>query len=479
MSVFSRRRAATRLGRYWNARVRGAERQELVRLSMGIDHELLEQIEVVHRGHDLQAPDPQFVTRLEHDLLRALSNPASRAAEPTRWVGASRNRSIPDPRRSALPERGFAPSTGRRLGVWAVTAVVVLLVLVVGLAGVFDDPEPQTLPFRAVDPNTPVAMTPVPTLPPREVDSLNGIAEPLWVASDTGSGTLEYPGFTNVDPEGRIWVADGSTNSFVIYAPDGSYLETWGADGSGPGQFAFKDHFDLGDVAFAPDGRFYVADPGNRRVQVFDADRQPLFQFGDAGDGSGEGQFLLPTSVAIATDGTILVSDVDRNDVQRFAADGTYLGRFQTPSDPANQFNEAGGITIAPDGTVWVLGNVDAQIHRFDADGTFLNTIGAAWGEPGELFYAWEVAFDADGNAHVANNSLHRITVFALDGTYLADWGAYGTEPGQLSYPGGIAIVGDTAYVTESGTNRIQAFRINLPITPPATPATPGANYAN
>ncbi len=456
MSVFSRRRAATRLGRYWNARVRGADRQALGRLSTGIDHDLLEQIEVVRRGHDLQAPDPQFVARLERDLLRAISNPAPRAEEQTRWVGASRNRSISDPRRSALPEYESAPSIGRRLGVWAVTAVVVLLVLVVGLAGVFDDPEPQTLPFRAVDPNTPVAMTPVPTpvptLSPLVVDSLNGIAEPLWVTSDTGSGTLEHPGFTNIDPEGRIWVVDGVTNTFVIYALDGTYLETWGAAGSGPGQFEFRaDDFDLGDIAFAPDGRFFVADPANRRVQAFDADRQFLFSWGDAGDGSGDGQFLLPASVVVASDGTILVSDVYRNDVQRFGADGTYLGRFETPGSPADQFNEAGSITIAPDGTVWVVGHIDAQIHRFNADGTFLNTIGAALGEPGELFYAWEVAFDADGNAHVANMTLQRITVFAPDGTYLADWGAYGTEPGQLFYPSGISIVGDTAYVTESG----------------------------
>ena len=39
-----------------------------------------------------------------------------------------------------------------------------------------------------------------------------------------------------IDPDGNLWVPDGRNNRFQIFAPDGTFLETWGEPGSAGGQ---------------------------------------------------------------------------------------------------------------------------------------------------------------------------------------------------------------------------------------------------
>ncbi len=304
---------------------------------------------------------------------------------------------------------------------------------------------------------------------------MNGIAQVLWISPDSGPGAIQHPGFVNVAPDGWLWVSNGSTDQIHIYDADGTFLEAWGGPGKEEGQFDFaSSRVDLGDVAFAADGTFYVTDAENRRVQKFDADRQFLLAWGNDGDGWDDGHLVEPSSIAILPDGTILVSDYTRGDIQRFDANGTFLGTF------ANGAHNPGAITLAPDGTVWVTETHGYnRILRFDMHGTLLGTFGARGTGNGEFMEPWEVAFDAAGHAHVADLHNNRIQVFALDGTYLTQWGSAGNQPGQFLGPGAITIDGnDRAYVGELSGSRIQAFQL-LPILVTASPvatATPASD---
>ena len=97
-----------------------------------------------------------------------------------------------------------------------------------------------------------------------------------------------------------------------------------------------------GDVAFyqaaSPvvddEGRIYVLDRGNHRVQVFDPDGELLVTFG--AEGQGPGELARPVSLAIAGD-RILVSDGQNGRVSEFTLDGEHivdrpLDRRQLPS---------------------------------------------------------------------------------------------------------------------------------------------------
>jgi DNA-binding beta-propeller fold protein YncE len=76
------------------------------------------------------------------------------------------------------------------------------------------------------------------------------------------------------DAAGNTYISDGYVNSRVAKVDkDGNWLKSWGEPGSGPGQFNVPH-----SIAADAQGNIYVADRGNRRIQVFDGDGKFLRQ---------------------------------------------------------------------------------------------------------------------------------------------------------------------------------------------------------
>ncbi len=70
------------------------------------------------------------------------------------------------------------------------------------------------------------------------------------------------------DPAGNGYISDGYINSRVAKVDkNGNWIKSWGERGSGPGQFNTPHN-----IAADADGNIYVADRGNRRIQVFDGE---------------------------------------------------------------------------------------------------------------------------------------------------------------------------------------------------------------
>lgn len=95
--------------------------------------------------------------------------------------------------------------------------------------------------------------------------------------------------------------------------------------GSGVGQQAEEMIFPL-SFAPGPDGRIYVLDAGNARIQVFDALGKYLTQWGRKGSGEGDFDFgsgRVPEdfagSVVVDGEGYIYVADVGNRRIQKFA----------------------------------------------------------------------------------------------------------------------------------------------------------------
>jgi hypothetical protein len=105
-------------------------------------------------------------------------------------------------------------------------------------------------------------------------------------ASDENAHPLEHPKpplppvdgyFRQVtdmawDSQGNTYISDGYINSRVAkVASDGRWLKSWGSFGKEPGQFDT-----LHSIAVDAADRVYVADRGNRRIQVFDTEGKLL-----------------------------------------------------------------------------------------------------------------------------------------------------------------------------------------------------------
>ncbi|NIR43241.1 MAG: hypothetical protein GWN99_04860 [Gemmatimonadetes bacterium] len=75
-----------------------------------------------------------------------------------------------------------------------------------------------------------------------------------------------------VASDGSIYVFDSHARALRKYAPDGSYLGTFGQEGSGPGEYKRPD----AGLAVLPDGRVLLRDPGNARITVYSPDGEYL-----------------------------------------------------------------------------------------------------------------------------------------------------------------------------------------------------------
>ena len=87
-----------------------------------------------------------------------------------------------------------------------------------------------------------------------------------------GVGTFNRPTDVTWDSDGNIFVADGYNNSRVAkLTKDGRWVKALGTRGAGPNQFNT-----VHAIAADAKNNIYVADRGNRRIQVFDPDLNPV-----------------------------------------------------------------------------------------------------------------------------------------------------------------------------------------------------------
>lgn len=141
-------------------------------------------------------------------------------------------------------------------------------------------------------------------------------------------------------------------------------LETlWSAGagcGSGENQFNAPN-----GLAFAPTGaQLYVADAGNRRVQVLDLDggfRAPIV----------DAAFEEPVDVAFAPDGSLLVLDAVGSPLVRLNADGAL-----TPLPVQTSFYRPRGLDVGADGAIAVADTGGGRVVMLSQDGSLLAQYG-------------------------------------------------------------------------------------------------------
>lgn len=193
--------------------------------------------------------------------------------------------------------------------------------------------------------------------------SQNGAFEITW--GTFGSGVSQFRSPQGVDLDGSVvYVADTGNNLIKRYTRNGTFLSQFGGNGAGEGDFdgptdvaTFRDR-DLGL-------RAYVADSGNNRIQIFDADDEFISSFGRPG--SGPGEFNGPVGVAVGPSGSVYVTDSGNHRVQKFTADGQFLGAVGSFGSAVGQLNRPHGISISLLEEIDVVDEGNDRIQRFRA----------------------------------------------------------------------------------------------------------------
>jgi len=88
-------------------------------------------------------------------------------------------------------------------------------------------------------------------------------------------GLFRQPTDVAWDSNGNTYITDGYVNSRVAkFDKNGDWVKSWGAKGTGPGQFNLPH-----SIAIDRNNNIYVGDRSNHRIQVFDTDGKFLRMF--------------------------------------------------------------------------------------------------------------------------------------------------------------------------------------------------------
>jgi hypothetical protein len=135
------------------------------------------------------------------------------------------------------------------------------------------------------------------------------------------------------DKAGNIYVADGYGNARVAkYEPNGKYIKSWGSRGSATGQFNV-----VHGIAIDGQGNVYVADEGNKRIQVFDTEGTFKKAFENVGS---------PTAICLTTGARPVLYVAHTGDpdgmedaaIYKLDLDGNVLGKFGRAGKELKQF---------------------------------------------------------------------------------------------------------------------------------------------
>ena len=125
------------------------------------------------------------------------------------------------------------------------------------------------------------------------------------------------------DAAGNIFVADGYRNSRVAkYDKNGRWIKSWGSRGTEPGQFDIPH-----SIALDAQGNVYVAELGNKRIQVFDNDGTPKKQL--TGMGTPRAICISPGAHPyLYSSNSNDPNSMDNGEIYKMELDGTVLGKF-------------------------------------------------------------------------------------------------------------------------------------------------------
>jgi len=178
------------------------------------------------------------------------------------------------------------------------------------------------------------------------------------VVKSFGAGMIVWPHGIFVDADDNVWIADavgyapvpeGIGHTVMKFSPDGELLMRLGKEGvAGDGTDVFNKP---SDILVAPNGNIFVADghdgTGNNRIIKFDRDGSFLMQWGTAGDGKGE--LSDPHALAMDSQGRLFVGDRANSRIQIFTQDGEHLETWTQFGRPSGLFIDRNDVLYSAD----------------------------------------------------------------------------------------------------------------------------------
>lgn len=236
-----------------------------------------------------------------------------------------------------------------------------------------------------------------------------------------------YPSKTAFDKQGRLlsnWAGIGLS----YQESPGEPWEYYGQGGSGVGEF-----LSVTGIAVDSFGRIYIADSGNNRLIRINSVH-------------GGGWTAVDVSSYNPSHGNITVSIDSSNRIYLAFKLGNKIVRLESMSDNtpevfgtlgtgAGQFESPSDLQVGTDGKIYVVDTGNHRIVRFDdMTGSGWTTYGTEGTTTGKFTFPTGIALDGAGRIYVADSNNYRIVrIDDMTGTGWTSFGSSGSGENQFT----------------------------------------------
>ena len=201
----------------------------------------------------------------------------------------------------------------------------------------------------------------------RREEGYHGLVHlPTQAEAKWRGGNFNGPTDVGWDKDDNIFVSDGYVNSRVAKLDkNGNFLKDWGSYGKAEGQFNLPHA-----MVLDREGNVYVADRGNARIQVFDAngnfqrvmllnvpypaDYQPPFGPVDASRPVRDRTAPWAMCMSNTTPQHMWIADNEPGRIYKMALDGKILGWLGSAGRQVGQFNWVHGLDCSQENVLYV-----------------------------------------------------------------------------------------------------------------------------
>lgn len=204
--------------------------------------------------------------------------------------------------------------------------------------------------------------------------------------------------------DGELWVTDRRHRTIFVYDLDGNFLREF----DGGSDISWTPLA----LAFSPQGELRVTDVGStneHRLLYFSEDGQRTGMVGQTHqalrlDDTPAG-FYFPNGLAVAEDGRVYVSDGNNRRVQVFDAQGEFQNFIDTSGVPR-------GIAIDDDERLYVASAVAHAIDVYDLKGAPIAQFGSQGFGPGQFNFPNDIALDRRGRIYITDRENNQVQVW-------------------------------------------------------------------
>ena len=299
----------------------------------------------------------------------------------------------------------------------------------------------------------------------------------MAVITGSASGQLNAPRGIAVAPDDSLYVADSRNNRIQQFDPNGNVLETFGQKSSGcpyatipPADIPIGTFCEPWAVAVSPDGQWiYVADTWNHRIQKLSADGTPVKAWGTPNyDPSSKEPFGLwgPRSIIVDAQGHVIVADTGNKRILVYDADGNFISQLGEGGTAVGQFDEPIGMTIDTRGNLFVADTWNQRIQVFAPTTDLTSYVSSVqWDVAGWNSQSLDnkpyLAADQHDHIFATDPDSFRVLEFTTSGNFVHTWGEYGLSSTNFGMPSGISVDSQgRIWVSDMANNRIIRFTL-------------------